>query len=389
PGGLTAGNYSFTTGASAAFTINPRPVTVTAAAKSKVYGYADPMLTYQITSGTLAFTDGFSGALARAAGVNVGTRAITQGNVALGSNYALTFVAANLTITTRPLSVNAVASSKTYGNADPMFAWTLSGFAAGENAGNVTVTGSAACTRTTGENVLGGPYTITCAPGGLASSNYSFTTGTTAGFTIAARPITVTAHAKSKAWGQADPALTYSLTSGSLVGADPLSGALDRAPGENAGTYAIGRGTLTAGTNYALTYVGADLTIRRLTIVGFHQPVEMTPAAATTTTTGGRSWNVVKGGSTVPLKFNVWNEGVELKDVSAVRAIGHSTTSCVAGDADVVPLEATGGTGLRYDLKEGQFIFNWQVPKGANGCYHVTLTAADGTALVGAYFKTK
>jgi hypothetical protein len=330
--------------------------------------------------------DSFSGALTRAAGENAGSYAISQGTLALSSDYALSYVGAVLTITSRQLSVNAVASSKTYGQADPVFAWTLSGFASGENAGNVTITGSAACTRTAGETVVGGPYTITCAPGTLASGNYSFGTGATAAFTINARPITITAHAKSKAWGQPNPALTYSLTSGTLVGTDSLTGALTRVPGEDAGTYPIIQGSLTAGTNYNLTYVGADLTIGRLTILGFYQPVEMTtPPTATT----GRLWNVVKGGSTVPLKFNVWNEGVELKDVSAVRSITHSTTSCTAGATDQVPVEATGGTVLRYDLQGGQFIFNWSVPKGANGCYHVTLTAADGTVLLGAYFKTK
>src|SRR5207249_11275879 len=60
---------------------------------------------------------------------------------------------------------------------------------------------------------------------------------------------------------QADPALTYQLSSGSLVSGDSFSGALTRAAGENLGAYSILQGTLTAGTNYDLTYVGADLTI--------------------------------------------------------------------------------------------------------------------------------
>ncbi len=75
--------------------------------KSKVYGNADPALTYQVTSGSLAFTDAFTGALAREAGENVGTRAITQGTLALGTNYDLTYVGANLTITERAITVTA------------------------------------------------------------------------------------------------------------------------------------------------------------------------------------------------------------------------------------------------------------------------------------------
>ena len=36
--------------------------------QTKVYGTPDPLLTYQITSGTLVGTDAFSGSLTRAAG---------------------------------------------------------------------------------------------------------------------------------------------------------------------------------------------------------------------------------------------------------------------------------------------------------------------------------
>jgi CSLREA domain-containing protein len=82
--------------------------------------------------------------------------------------------------------------------------------------------------------------------------------------------LTVTADARSKIYGTADPALTYQITASALVGDDQLSGALIRAAGENVGTYAIGQGTLTAGGNYDLTFVGASLTITQaaLTVTG-------------------------------------------------------------------------------------------------------------------------
>ena len=91
-------NYDITYN-TAVFTITPRPVTVTADAKSKVAGEPDPTLTYQITAGSLAFDDVFSGALTREPGEAVGTYAILQGTLALNSNYTLTYVGANLTIT--------------------------------------------------------------------------------------------------------------------------------------------------------------------------------------------------------------------------------------------------------------------------------------------------
>src|SRR2546430_17596724 len=72
--------------------ITMQPCEVTAAAKNKVYGHADPALTYSISSGSLVTGDGFSGDLARAAGENVGLYDITQGSLTAGSNYDLSFV---------------------------------------------------------------------------------------------------------------------------------------------------------------------------------------------------------------------------------------------------------------------------------------------------------
>jgi hypothetical protein len=61
---------------SVTLTVTPRPITITANAKSKTYGNVDPALTYQITSGSLAFSDAFSGALTRVIGEKVGNKRI-------------------------------------------------------------------------------------------------------------------------------------------------------------------------------------------------------------------------------------------------------------------------------------------------------------------------
>jgi MBG domain (YGX type)/Bacterial Ig-like domain (group 3) len=74
------------------------------------------------------------------------------------------------------------------------------------------------------------------------------------------KPITVTADAKTKVYGDVDPSLTYTCTP-DLVGGDGFSGALERDMSEKVGSYPIKLGTLTAGPNYDLSYVGADLTI--------------------------------------------------------------------------------------------------------------------------------
>ena len=100
PSGLTSDNYdiSFVAGT---LTVNPKTLTVTAEAQSKIFGEEDPELTY--TSEGLINSDALSGALARVAGENVGTYAINQGDVSAGNNYTISYTGADLTITPKNL----------------------------------------------------------------------------------------------------------------------------------------------------------------------------------------------------------------------------------------------------------------------------------------------
>jgi hypothetical protein len=88
--------------------------------------------------------------------------------------------------------------------------------------------------------------------------------------TIDQRSVTVTAGAQSRAYGNANPAFTEQITSGSMVNADTLTGSMTTAAifNSNVGSYAITQGSVTAGGNYALTVINGRLTItpRALTI---------------------------------------------------------------------------------------------------------------------------
>jgi len=83
------------------FTVNPRAITVTADAKTKVYGASDPTLTYAITTGSLLLGDALSGTLSRSAGTDAGIYQIQQGTLTTSNNpkYAITYASADLTIT--------------------------------------------------------------------------------------------------------------------------------------------------------------------------------------------------------------------------------------------------------------------------------------------------
>ena len=116
-------------------------------------------------------------------------------------------------------------------------------------------------------------------------------------------------------------------------------------------------------------------------LTGFYAPVKMSTEDETVI-------NTVKGGSTVPLKFNVFLNDEEVTDPAEVTFAVSSYAGCEGNTADAtLELVSTNATGLRYDEVEGQFIQNWKTPKQPGACYIVTLTA--GNAELVAYFKLK
>jgi hypothetical protein len=84
-------------------TIHKRPISLTADNQEKVYGEADPTLTYQMTGGSLAPGEDLIdviqfGQPARDPGESGGTYAIRQGSLEPVVNYALTFIDGRFTI---------------------------------------------------------------------------------------------------------------------------------------------------------------------------------------------------------------------------------------------------------------------------------------------------
>jgi len=146
---------------------------------------------------------------------------------------------------------------------------------------------------------------------------------------------------------------------------------------------AIGEHTVTAtaadkaGNSSSST---VSYTVEAWTLNGFYQPVDM-----------NKVLNVVKGGSTVPMKFNVFAGPTELTDQSVVKSFTQNKIACNAFDlgiTDPIEVTTTGGTSLRYDTTGGQFIQNWKTPTGTGTCYKVTMTTQDGSSL-DAFFKLK
>src|SRR5262249_22945634 len=155
----------------------------------------------------------------RAAGEAVGAHAIDQGTLALGGNYTLTYIGADLTITPAQLTVTAADTSRAYGDANPTVGYTVSGFVGSDTSAVVSGTASCATSGSAGPNAGTYPGANTCSIGTLSATNYTFgfAPGT---LTIAKRAVTVTAAAKTKVYGTVDPALTYAVTSGSVASGD-------------------------------------------------------------------------------------------------------------------------------------------------------------------------
>jgi hypothetical protein len=196
------GNYTITAFNNGAESITPASLTVTADAKTKVYGASDPALTYTSSGLVVATVDGLAlhdssssvltGSLARNPGETVagGPYAITQGGVSASANYTITYNGNYLTITPAPLTITPNNMSKTYGTALTFTGseFTSSGLVNSETIGSVTLT--SAGTPTTA-SVAGSPYTIngSNATGGTFNPlNYSITYNTG---TLTVNPLSV------------------------------------------------------------------------------------------------------------------------------------------------------------------------------------------------------
>ncbi|RPU96278.1 hemagglutination protein, partial [Pseudomonas aeruginosa] len=259
---LNSGNYDLSYQGNN-LTITKALLNVIADAKTKVYGDADPSLTYQVSGLKNGDSAGaiLTGGLNRAAGENVGVYGINQGDLALNSgNYDLSYQGNNLTITKALLNVIADAKTKVYGDADPSLTYQVSGLKNGDSAGAILTGG---LNRAAGENV--GVYGINQGDLALNSGNYDLSYQGN-NLTITKALLNVIADAKTKVYGDADPSLTYQvsgLKNGDSAGAI-LTGGLNRAAGENVGVYGINQGDLALNSgNYDLSYQGNNLTITK------------------------------------------------------------------------------------------------------------------------------
>lgn len=177
--------------------------------------------------------------------------------------YATATGTATVTVDPKAVTVSITPNGGTYGSVTAAAA-VLSGVVDGETVPvTLTYTGTAndgTAYADTTPPAKAGTYTITAT---TTNPNYTLDPKTTtADFTIAKRPATVTPNNQSKVYEEKDPDLTYAV-SGVLDGETLKGITLARAEGENAGEYDI-TGTADAGANpnYDVTFAKGTFTIK-------------------------------------------------------------------------------------------------------------------------------
>ncbi|WP_338647682.1 MBG domain-containing protein [Flavobacterium sp. KS-LB2] len=208
--------------------------------------------TYTVTVGSLpsgfvlASNGTITGTSTQVADSNFTVTATDENSCTTSKSYILKLNQIPITVIPTP------SQTKVYGQNDPILKFNvIPNLLPGD-----TFTGN--LTRTAGENI--GSYAIN--QGTLSAGDKYLITYLGANFSITAKPITVTANAKTKVYGTVDPTLTYSF-SPSLVSGDTFTGALTRVVGENVGTYTINQNTLALNANYSITFVDATFSITK------------------------------------------------------------------------------------------------------------------------------
>ena len=253
------------------FTITPATVTITADAKSKVYGEDDPELTATVTGLKNGDTESaLKYSISRAEGENVGEYAITPSGEETQGNYVVEYTADNLTIaplTGVTVTITGKSSTVIYDGtehsvegysvsiSDPLY--TVDDFAF---SGTAAVTASDAGTTAMGLT----PQQFTNTNDNFADVTFVVTDGT---LTIVRGSVTVTVDAKTKVYGDNDPGYTVTITG--LADGDTESSinySIARETGENVGAYKITASGDAAQGNYDVTFVSALLTITKATV---------------------------------------------------------------------------------------------------------------------------
>ena len=261
--GLTASNKTYDAALGATVTGTATLTAGAATSADGLYYGADTVSLTGTASGSFATKDSATGKTVTVSGLT-----LAGGDSA---NYQLDTISLTADIAKKTLSISGLtASNKTYDAALGAMVTGTAALATGATTSSdglyygtdtVSLSGSATGAFTTKTAGTGKAVTVSgLTLAGADSANYQLG-ALSLSADIAQRAIGVRANDRSKVEGASDPALTYSVTSGSLAGSDAFAGSLTRASGEAIGSYQISVGTLSAGANYLTTFTPGSFSI--------------------------------------------------------------------------------------------------------------------------------
>lgn len=206
-------------------------------------------------SGALAYGGDAQGA------VDAGGYVISASGLS-SNNYAIRYVNGALTIDPALLQViGATALNKSYDgtNSASVINASLAGVIAGDNVALSPANATFASVNVGQGLAVVTDYTLS----GTAARNYVLDQPAGLSADIVPRELTISALPESREFSAPNPELLYAISGQGLVAGNSLSGALTTSAttASNPGAYAIGLGSLSAGSNYVIDYVGASLTV--------------------------------------------------------------------------------------------------------------------------------
>jgi len=251
-------------------TVSKKELTVTAIAKTKVYGDENPTLSFSYSgwagSDDASVLDAVpiaSTTVNETSPVNTYANAITLSGGS-DNNYTFNYIPAGLEVTKATLTVTAESKTKIYGETNPTLTFLYSGWKNSDNESVLDTKPAANTTVTQASDV--GTYTGAITVSGGVADNYAFSY-VAADFLVTKANLTVTAYAKTKVYGEVNPTLTFRYSGWKN---DDDESVLDTKPTANTtvdetspvDTY-TGAITVSGGDddNYSFTYVAADFQV--------------------------------------------------------------------------------------------------------------------------------
>ena len=256
------------------FTVLQATLVAAASNQTKIYGdpvvFTEPGISYTGWKGTDGVSDldtppSVSTTIDQTTIVGNYTDVISVSD-GLDDNYVFSYEPGDFTVSQATLVATASNQTKVYG--DPVVfvepSISYSGWKGTDDVGDLDVVPTVSTIVNEMTNV--GVYPETIAVDGGSDANYAFSYEA-GDFTVTQAAVTVVADNLSKVYGNDDPDLTYTITSGQLYNGDILSGELNRTVGEIVSSYPINQGTLADEGNYDLTFIPGVFTISKAQLI--------------------------------------------------------------------------------------------------------------------------